>query len=207
MKPQEIEKESFRIIDQEAGEHGFPPDQWSIVRRMIHTTADFDYIHTVRFHPKAIQAGIEAIKQGENIITDTEMAKVGIRKADLEVFGAKVMCFINEPKVIELSRQKETTRAAVAVDHAIPFMEDGIYAIGNAPTALFRLLELMGQGLARPALVIGLPVGFVNTAESKAALMRFKVPFISNVGRKGGSNVAASVVNALIKLILEKDLS
>jgi len=206
MKLQEIEKESFRIIDQEAGEHGFPQDQWNIVRRMIHTTADFDYIHTVRFHPQAVQAGIKAIKQGKNIITDTEMAKVGIQKANLDAFGARVMCFINDPNVIDLARKKKTSRAAVAVDHAIPFMEDGIYAIGNAPTALFRLLELMKQDIACPALVIGLPVGFVNAAESKAALMGFKVPFISNVGRKGGSNVAASVVNSLIKLILEEDL-
>ncbi|MBW1741436.1 MAG: precorrin-8X methylmutase [Deltaproteobacteria bacterium] len=204
MKPHEIEKESFKIIDQEAGEHGFPPDQWSIVRRMIHTTADFDYIHTVRFHPEAIQAGIKAIMQGKNIITDTEMGRVGVRKADLEPFGTRVMCFMNDPSVFELSEQMEITRAAAAVDHAIPFIEDGIYVIGNAPTALFRVLELMDQGLARPALVVGLPVGFVNAAQSKAALMKTRRPFISNVGRKGGSNVAASVVNALIKLVLEQ---
>ncbi|MBW1676074.1 MAG: precorrin-8X methylmutase [Deltaproteobacteria bacterium] len=204
MKPHEIEEQSFRIIDQEAGDHGFPPDQWSIVRRMIHTTADFDYIHTVRFHPEAIQAGVRAIKQGKNIITDTEMLRAGIRKADLESFGVQVLCFLNEAGVIEQSKKAGTTRAAAAVDHAIPFMEDGICAIGNAPTALFRLLGLLEQGVAHPALVIGLPVGFVNAAESKAALVKVNTPFVSNAGRKGGTTVAASVVNALIKLALEE---
>ena len=204
MRPHEIEKESFKIIDHEAGRHGFPSDQWSIVRRMIHTTADFDYIHTVRFHPRAVQTGVKAIKNGKNIITDTEMLRVGIRKADLEPFGVKVLCFLNEAGIIEESKKAGTTRAAVAVDHAIPFMEGGIYAIGNAPTALFRLLELLKQGLAHPALVIGLPVGFVNAAESKDALVKISEPFLSSVGRKGGTTVAAGVVNALIKLALEE---
>jgi precorrin-8X/cobalt-precorrin-8 methylmutase len=204
MKPREIEEESFRIIDREAGEHRFLPDQWSIVRRMIHTTADFDYLHTVRFHAGAIKAGMRAIKQGRNIVTDTEMLRAGIRKTDLEPFGTKVMCFINGPGVIDRSKRSGITRAAAAVDHALPFMQDGIYAIGNAPTALFRLLELMEEGHARPALVIGLPVGFVNAAESKAILAKVKTPFISNAGRKGGSNVAASVVNGLAKLVLQK---
>lgn len=202
MKPHEIERESFRIIDHEAGEHGFTPDQWSIVRRMIHATADFDFIQTIQFHPEAIQAGVEAIKQGKNIITDTEMLRAGIRKADLESFGVQVLCFLNEAGVIEESKKAGTTRAAVAVYRAIPFMKNGIYAIGNAPTALFRLLELLEQGVARPALVIGLPVGFVNAAESKAALVKVNTPFLSNAGRKGGTTVAASVVNALIKLAL-----
>jgi len=204
MKPHEIEQQSFKIIDEKAGDHGLPPDQWSIVRRMIHTTADFDYIHTVRFHPEAIQAGVEAIKQGKNIITDTEMLRAGIRKADLESFGVQVLCFLNEAGVIEESKKAGTTRAAAAVDHAIPFMEDGIYAIGNAPTALLRFLELLEQGVAHPALVIGLPVGFVNAAESKAALVKVNTPFVSNAGRKGGTTVAVSVVNALIKLALEE---
>ncbi|MCK4486651.1 MAG: precorrin-8X methylmutase [Desulfobacterales bacterium] len=204
MKPHEIEQQSFKIIDHEAGDHGFPPDQWSIVRRMIHTTADFDFIQTVRFHPEAIQAGVEAIKQGKNIITDTEMLRAGIRKADLESFGVQVLCFLNEAGVIEESKKAGTTRAAAAVDRAIPFMKNGIYAIGNAPTALFRLLELLEQGVARPALVIGLPVGFVNAAESKAVLVKVSSPFVSSMGRKGGTTVAASVVNALIKLALEE---
>ncbi len=206
MKPHEIEKESFKIIDYEAGNHGFPPDQWSIVRRMIHTTADFDYIRTVRFHPEAIKAGARAIKQGKNIITDTEMARAGIRKTDLERFGNRVMCFINDPDVIDAAKRRGTTRAATAVVRAIRFMEGGICVIGNAPTALFRALEVIEQGLARPALVIGLPVGFVNAAESKAALIKASMPFISNVGRKGGSNVAASVVNGLAKLVLQESL-
>ena len=207
MKPHEIEQQSFKIIDEKAGDHGFPPDEWSIVRRMIHTTADFDYIHAVRFHPKAIQAGVKAIKEGKNIITDTEMVRAGIRKIDLEPFGTTVVCFMNDAGVLKLSEQMGITRAAAAVDHAIALMKDGVYVIGNAPTALFRLLELMEQGTAAPALVIGLPVGFVNAAESKARLMKVRRPFISNVGRKGGSNVAASVVNALINLALGEEVS
>ena len=204
MKPDEIEKRSFKIIDNEAGDHGFPHDQWTIVRRMIHTTADFDYIRTVRFHPEAIRAGIRAIRQGQNIVTDTEMVRAGIRKADLESFGVKVFCFMNEPAVIRKSKETGITRAAAAADHGALFTTDGIYTIGNAPTALLRLTDLLEQGVARPALVIGLPVGFVNAAESKTALLNAGVPFISNLGRKGGSNVAASVVNALIKLAIEE---
>ncbi|MCK5244261.1 MAG: precorrin-8X methylmutase [Desulfobacterales bacterium] len=204
MKPDEIEKRSFKIIDNEAGDHGFSHDQWTIVRRMIHTTADFDYIRTVRFHPEAIRAGIHAIKQGQNIVTDTEMVRAGIRKVDLKSFGVEVLCFLNERAVIEGARKGGTTRAAAAVNHGVAFVQDAIYAIGNAPTALFRLLELLEQGVARPALVIGLPVGFVNAAESKAALLNAGVPFISNLGRKGGSNLAAGVVNALIKLAIEE---
>lgn len=204
MKPDEIEKRSFKIIDNEAGDHGFPHDQWTIVRRMIHTTADFDYIRTVRFHPEAIRAGILAIRQGKNIITDTEMLRAGIRKVDLKSFGVEVLCFLNERAVIEGARKGGTTRAAAAVNHGVAFVQDAIYAIGNAPTALFRLLELLEQGVARPALVIGLPVGFVNAADSKAALLNAGIPFISNLGRKGGSNLAAGVVNALIKLAIEE---
>jgi len=204
MKPDEIEKRSFKIIDNEAGDHGFPHDQWTIVRRMIHTTADFDYIRTVRFHPEAIRAGIRAIRQGQNIVTDTEMVRAGIRKADLESFGVKVFCFLYDPGVIRLSLETGITRAAAAAVHGALFATDGIYTIGNAPTALLRLTDLLEQGVARPALVIGLPVGFVNAAESKTALLNVGVPFISNLGRKGGSNVAASVVNALIKLAIEE---
>jgi precorrin-8X/cobalt-precorrin-8 methylmutase len=200
MKPEEIESTSFDIIDREAGEHDFNGQQWSIVRRMIHTTADFEFKDIVRFHPGAIAAGIEAIRSGKMIITDTNMVRVGIRTRDLAPFGALVKCYMNNPLIHERAKSNGTTRARAAVDMALNDMKDGIYVIGNAPTALLRLIELINAGQARPALIIGLPVGFVNAAESKAALMELDYPYISNLGRKGGSNLAASVVNALVIL-------
>lgn len=190
MKPQNIEDSSFEIIDKEAGEHGFDVDKWQIVRRMIHTSADFEYVDMVRFHKKAINAGIEAIKKGGSIITDTNMAKAGIRR------GAQ--CFIKDEGVVKIASANNLTRAEVAVDKAVGLMDQGIYVIGNAPTALLHLIDLVKQGKAKPALIVGLPVGFVNAAESKHDLIEMDYPYISNIGRKGGSNVAASVVNALI---------
>ena len=200
MKPAEIESTSFDIIDREAGNHDFNDSQWSIVRRMIHTTADFEFKDLVRFHPESIVAGIKAIRSGKLIITDTNMVRVGIRNQELAQFGVTVKCYMNDPQIHERAKSNGTTRAKVAVDMAVEDMRDGIYVVGNAPTALLRLIELIGSGDARPALVIGLPVGFVNAAESKAALMEMEIPHISNIGRKGGSNLAASVVNALILL-------
>jgi precorrin-8X/cobalt-precorrin-8 methylmutase len=197
MKPDEIENESFAIIDREAGSHSFNTEQWAIVRRMIHTSADFEYMQTVRFHPDAVAAGIAAIRAGKSIITDTNMARVGIRTNDLNGYGVAVKCLMGDPVIHEKAKADGTTRAKAAVDAAAEEMKAGIYVIGNAPTALMRLIELLRQGNAQPALVIGLPVGFVNAAESKAALMETDAVYISNIGRKGGSNVAASVVNAL----------
>jgi precorrin-8X/cobalt-precorrin-8 methylmutase len=203
MKPHEIERSSFQIIDQEAGIHHFTAQQWSIVQRIIHTTADFEFKEMIRFHPDAISAGIEAIRNGNMIITDTNMARVGIRKKEVETYGGQVKCYINDPLIHEKAAVTGGTRAKAAVDMAISEMKDGIYVVGNAPTALLRLIELIGEKKAQPALVIGLPVGFVNAAESKAALVEMDTPYISNVGRKGGSNVAASVVNALVIMAVE----
>lgn len=197
MKPEEIEALSFEIIDKEAGNHGFDQRQWPLVRRMIHTSADFDYLQTIRIHPQAIDAGLEAIDSGKNIITDTKMAKDGIRKKEVSASGGQVQCLIDDEEVKRLASNSGETRAKLAVEQAVSLMEGGIYVVGNAPTALLRLMELVGQGKAKPALIIGLPVGFVNAAESKQALAEMDFPFITNVGRKGGSNVAASVVNAL----------
>ncbi|RZB29595.1 MAG: precorrin-8X/cobalt-precorrin-8 methylmutase [Desulfobacteraceae bacterium Eth-SRB1] len=200
MKPEEIEALSFKIIDKEAPPHHFSFAQWSIVRRMIHTSADFEYVKSVRFHKHAIAKGLEAIKNGENIITDTSMARVGIRKSDLERFGTEVKCFMADSEVGRIASKTGTTKAKAAVDAAIPDMKNAIYVIGNAPTALLRLIELVKEKKAKPALIIGLPVGFVNAAESKAKLIAMDQPYISNIGRKGGSGIAASVVNALAKL-------
>jgi precorrin-8X/cobalt-precorrin-8 methylmutase len=197
MKPDEIERTSFEIIDREAGTHHFSEQEWCIVRRMIHTTADFEFKEMVRFHPAAIAAGIGAIRQGKMVITDTNMARAGIRTKDLAYFGVAVKCYMNDPLIHAKAKTNGTTRARAAVDMAGADMADGIYVVGNAPTALLRLIELVNAQKARPALIVGLPVGFVNAAESKAALIETGYPYISNVGRKGGSNVAASVVNAL----------
>lgn len=200
MKPEEIETLSFKIIDREADPHDFSSDEWRIVQRMIHTSADFEYIKTVRFHPGAITAGINAIRRGKPIVTDTNMVKAGIRRQEVQRFGSTITCYINDPEVIKISANTGKTRSEVAVDAALPVITGGIYVIGNAPTALFRLIEHVRENKARPALIIGLPVGFVNAAESKAALMDMDYPYISNAGRKGGSNIAASVINALGKM-------
>ncbi len=202
MKPNEIEIKSFAIIDNEVGDHQFINEEWQIVRRMIHTTADFEYKKNTYFHPKAIKNGILAIQNGKTIITDTNMARMGIRKRDLIRFDAQVDCLIEDPVVMQTAQNQEKTRAHVAIDMAVSKYPDGIYVIGNAPTALLRLIELIQNGAAKPALVIGLPVGFVNATESKAALQELDQPYITNIGRKGGSNVAASVVNALILLAI-----
>ena len=205
MKPDEIENLSFQIIEREIGAHNLATEQWLIVRRMIHTSADFEYKDMVRFHPDAIKSGLDAIRNGKKIITDTNMARVGIRKKELDQFGASTACFMTDPMVHRNAREAGVTRAKVAVDMAVEDMKDGIYVIGNAPTALMRLIELVKEQKAQPALIIGLPVGFVNAAESKAALMKLDYPFITNVGRKGGSNVAASVVNALSIMAAEME--
>ena len=204
MTPNEIETQSFAIIDNEAGPHAFSSDEWQIVRRMIHTSADFDYMKTVRFHPNAILKGIDAIVNGRTIITDTTMAKSGINAPGLARFGCRICCLIQDSQVCRSAQHAGNTRAATAVDAALADMKGGIYVIGNAPTALLRLIELIKAGQASPALVIGLPVGFVNAAESKSDLMVMDYPSISNTGRKGGSTVAAGVVNALVKLATAK---
>ncbi|MCK5695786.1 MAG: precorrin-8X methylmutase [Desulfobacula sp.] len=188
MKPQEIEDLSFKIIEQEAGDHDFGEDQWPIVRRMIHTSADFEYINTIRFYPDAVQKGIAAIQRGCQIFTDTNMARVGIRKKEIQEFGGRVSCLIADQAVAKKAEESGTTRALAAVDMVCDKMKDGIYVVGNAPTALLRLIELIKDKKASPALIIGFPVGFVNAAESKDALMALDFPYITNKGIKRGGN-------------------
>lgn len=200
MKPADIEPRSFAIIDEEAGPHDFDHRTWQVVRRMIHTTADFEYMRTIRVHPEAIERGISALRAGKPVFTDTEMARSGIRKAEATQMGVSVSCRIADSTVRRLAESEGITRSQAAVDAVLPQLNGAIYAVGNAPTALLRLNELIRRGVTRPALVIGLPVGFVNAAESKAELLETDIPYITNVGRKGGSNVAAGVVNALLIL-------
>lgn len=197
MKPQEIETLSFKIIDEEAGDHGFDERHWPVVRRVIHTSADFEYIKTLKFHERALESGMAAIRSGAPLFTDTNMARVGIRKGEISLFGGSVHCLITDEAVAEKARTTGVTRALAAVDVAAPRLNGAVYVVGNAPTALLRLIELVRENKISPALVVGLPVGFVNAVESKAELMTLDIPYIANEGRKGGSNVAAAVINAL----------
>lgn len=202
--PSEIESLSFRIIEEEAGEHGLKPEEWAVVRRLIHTTADFDFIKQTNFHPQAVDAGISAINNGAAIVTDTRMAQAGITKTHLAPFGSEVHCFIDDSEVIAIATKENITRAAAAVSRGRDLLNGGIAVIGNAPTALIELVRLSQQGDLRPALVVGMPVGFVNAAEAKELLMASGLVHITVAGRKGGSAVAAATVNALADLAAKK---
>ena len=208
MRPEEIEAESFRIIEAEVGEHPWQPAEWPVVRRAIHTSADFDYASTMLFSADAVARGVRAIRRGRGIITDTSMALAGISKPRLEKLGIAAACHVADPEIVREAREKGTTRSILAMRKGAFVTGTGIFVIGNAPTALFELLRLMKEEGVRPDLIIGLPVGFVGARESKERLVleaaELKTPFISNRGRKGGSNVAAAVVNAL--LIMAEDL-
>jgi precorrin-8X/cobalt-precorrin-8 methylmutase len=199
MKPEEIEAESFRIIDAEAGRHDWPAAEWQIVRRAVHTSADFEYVRSMVFSQGAVEQAVAALRSGYGIVTDTNMALSGISKVRLARFGTRVSCHVADPDVIETAKQEGITRSIAAMRKAVDDPANRIFVIGNAPTALFELLRLTDEGTADPALIIGLPVGFVGAEESKNALAAsaHATPFITNIGRKGGSNVAAAVVNAL----------
>ncbi|HDM75314.1 MAG TPA: precorrin-8X methylmutase [Deltaproteobacteria bacterium] len=207
LKPHEIEEFSFSIIDSEVPEpRPYAGSEWLVVRRMIHTTADFELLDLVRFHPDAIDRGTEAIRRGCLVITDTEMARVGIGNKRLSKWGCKVECHISDEAVAARARKLGITRAAAAVDLVSDRINGSIYVIGNAPTALMRLLNLIEEDKCHPALVVGMPVGFVNAAESKERLIeQDKVPYITIKGRKGGSAIAASVINALAGLADNQD--
>jgi precorrin-8X/cobalt-precorrin-8 methylmutase len=199
--PEEIEVESLRIIDSEVPEpRPFQGDQWQIVRRMIHTTADFEMLKLVRFHEKAVESGLKALKNGAVIVTDTEMARCGMPLRRLDPLGCSVHCLMNDERVVARAKSEGITRAKAAVDVAVSEIKPEIYVVGNAPTALIRLVEHLDNGAVSPALVVGMPVGFVNAAESKALLMSRDVPYVAIEGRKGGSALAASVINAMAKL-------
>ncbi len=200
--PGEIESRSLAIIDAEVPEpRPFSGEEWAVVRRMIHTTADFDLLNHIRFHPDAVRAGKEALLAGADIVTDTRMALSGIPVRRLEPMGCSVRCLMGEPQVAKRARAEGVTRAWAAVDEAMAHGGADIFVIGNAPTALFRLLDWVGRGARPPKLIVGMPVGFVNAAEAKELLLaQDAVPYITVAGRKGGSSLAASVVNALLIL-------
>lgn len=198
LKPMEIEQRSFEIISQEAGD-AIPDDERAmIIKRVIHTSADFDYIQNLCFSENAVQIAQKALKNGAWIVTDTKMALSGINKKSLQLAGGEAHCFISDEDIAQAAKEQGTTRASVCVDKAARLGRPLIYAVGNAPTALIRLYELIRQGTFRPELIIGVPVGFVNVVQSKELIMQTDVPYIVAKGRKGGSNVAAAICNALL---------
>lgn len=198
VKPMEIEARSFEIITELLGENQPDPETAPVVKRVIHTTADFEYRENLVFSEHAVRQGIEALRQGCHIVTDTHMAMAGINKTVLGRLGGEVHCFMSDPDVAEEAKRRGITRAAVSMERAAALDKPCIFAIGNAPTALIALKELMDAGKVRPALIIGVPVGFVNVVESKEQILGCDVPYIVARGRKGGSNVAATICNAML---------
>lgn len=198
IKPMEIEKRSFEIITQLLGDRKLDPENEAVIKRVIHTSADFDYADNLVFSPHAVTAGIQALKDGCDIVTDTQMAKAGINKTILEKLGGQVHCFMSDPDVAAEAKERGITRAIVSMERAAKLEKACIFAIGNAPTALICLHELIQSGTLTPALIIGVPVGFVNVVESKELILTDPVPHIVARGRKGGSNVAAAICNALL---------
>ncbi|PLX49094.1 MAG: precorrin-8X methylmutase [Desulfobulbaceae bacterium] len=202
IKPQEIEAESFRMIEAELGPHSFTAEQFALVRRVIHATGDFAFADSIRFGPEAVTAGLQAIRAGKNILTDVQMAASGISKALLAGHGGRVICRVSDQESAELAAAKGWTRSEAAMELAARD-NIGIVAIGNAPTALLRVMAMLAEARPgfRPELVIGVPVGFVNAAESKEILAEQPYPFITALGRKGGTPVAVAMVNALLRLL------
>ncbi|MGL4847750.1 MAG: precorrin-8X methylmutase [Clostridium sp.] len=201
--PMDIENRSFQIIGEEMGESNFSDDELKIVKRVIHTTADFEYKDLIQISPTAIEEGVKALKKGAKIYTDTNMALSGINKMALNKLNSNVICYVNEERVHKEAKEREITRSMAAVEIAANEDVD-IFVFGNAPTALFKLKELINDGEASPKLIIGVPVGFVGAAESKENLDELNIPYITINGRKGGSTVAAAIVNALMYMCVDR---
>ena len=204
VKPMDIEKRSFEIITEELG-HDLPEKEAPIIKRCIHTSADFDYAENLCFSGNVVEKALKALKNGACIVTDTQMAKAGINKKALKKYGGEVYCFMSDEDVAETARKNGTTRATASMDKAAAMDKPLIFAIGNAPTALVRLYELIEEGKLKPELIIGVPVGFVNVVQSKELIMQADVPYIVAKGRKGGSNIAACICNALLYMAGGRD--
>ena len=202
IKPMDIEKRSFEIITETLGDTKLDPENELVIKRVIHTSADFDYVQNLVFSGHAVQKGIEALRGGCDIVTDTQMARSGINKTILGKLGGEVHCFMSDEDVAAEAKERGVTRAVVSMERAAKLPKPCIFAIGNAPTALISLHEQMERGLLKPALVIGVPVGFVNVVESKELIIASDVPHIVARGRKGGSNVAAAICNAMLYQIM-----
>ena len=202
-KGQSIEDESMMIIDNEIGAHEYNEQEWPIVRRVIHSTADFDFAreNKIIFHKNAIRDGLVALKNGCSIVVDVNGIIGLMNKQNHKDFGNNVICNISEPSLIEVAKKEGKTRAEMSMRVTKEDMNGGIVVIGNAPTALLEVMKMITEGITKPALVIGIPVGFVSALESKEELAKMDIPFITNQGRKGGSPCASAIVNALYKLL------
>ena len=205
MKPMEIERRSFEIITQELGDRKPDPEFELVVKRVIHTTADFDYYENLCFSEHAVLRMMDAIRAGCDVITDTTMAQSGINKKLLAQFGGQARCFIGDADVAEEAKARGVTRSLVSMEKAARLNKPLIFAIGNAPTALFSICELMRAGKLAPEMIIGVPVGFVNVVEAKEEVMRTAQNYIVARGRKGGSNVAAAIVNAVLYQLIQRE--
>jgi precorrin-8X/cobalt-precorrin-8 methylmutase len=203
-KGQSIEDASMKMIENEIGNHDYNEKEWPIVRRIIHSTADFDFAgkNKIIFSKNAVELGINALKNGCSIVVDVNGVIGGLNKQNPKDFGNKVICNISSPEVMELAKKQNKTRSQVSMRIASSDIDGGIVVIGNAPTALLELIGMVKEGTVKPALIIGIPVGFISAPESKEELSKItQVPFITNIGRKGGSSSASAIVNALYKLL------
>ncbi|SHI67679.1 precorrin-8X methylmutase [Lutispora thermophila] len=201
IKPGDIEEKSFEILAGILGDREFSKEHEPIIKRVIHTTADFEYADLINISDDAVESAFNAIRGGGSLVTDTKMALAGINKKNLAKYGGQVYCFMDDEDVAAEAKARNITRASLCMEKASKNSNIRIYVIGNAPTALIRLYELISEGVVDPALVIGVPVGFVNVIESKEMIKKLKVPYIITEGRKGGSNVAAAIVNAILYMM------
>ena len=207
VRPQDIEKRSFAIISKELEEKGIvlPKEQELVTKRAIHTSADFDYAKTMTYSAHAVGIAKKLIQNGADIVTDTNMALAGVNKKELAKCGGEAHCFMAEEEVAKIAKERGVTRAAVSMEKAAQIEKPVLFAIGNAPTALIELYEMMQSGKYRPAFIIGVPVGFVNVEAAKDLILKTDVPYIINRGRKGGSNIAAAICNALLYELRDKN--
>ncbi|MEJ2261692.1 MAG: precorrin-8X methylmutase [Nitrosopumilaceae archaeon] len=206
-KGQSIEDASMVMIENEIGSHNYNEKEWPIVRRIIHSTADFDFAgkNKIIFSENAIESGIDALKKGCSIVVDVNGVLGGLNKQNPKDFGNKVICNISSPEIMEIAKKQGKTRSQVSMRYASSEIDRGIVTIGNAPTALLEVINMVKEGVAKPSLIIGIPVGFICAPESKEELSKLtEVPFITNIGRKGGSSSASAIINALYKLLREK---
>jgi precorrin-8X/cobalt-precorrin-8 methylmutase len=209
-KGQSIEDASMQMIEEEIGSHPYNEKEWPIVRRIIHSTADFDFANKnkIIFHKDAIESGINALKNGCSIVVDVNGVIGGLNKQNPKEFGNEIVCNISKPEIMELAKKEGKTRSQISMRAAQSDIDKGVVAIGNAPTALQEVIKMVKEGIVKPALIIGIPVGFICASESKEELSKLEeVPFITNLGRKGGSSSASAIINAIFKLIREESSS
>ena len=209
-KGQSIEDASMQMIEDEIGTHQYNKKEWPIVRRIIHSTADFDFANKnkIIFHKDAITSGMNALRNGCSIVVDVNGVIGGLNKQNPKDFGNNIICNISKPEIMDLAKKEGKTRSQVSMRAAISDIDGGVVVIGNAPTALIEVIQMVKEGIVKPALIVGIPVGFICAAESKEELSKLEeTPFITNLGRKGGSSSASAIINAIFKLIRAESAS